>query len=64
MKENVKVGRGSDSQKNRYVLLTVGKKQIPLDPERAEEIADALKAAAHDVRLLRTSRELPGLKSN
>lgn len=60
-KENVRVCRGADSQKNRYVLLAVGAKQIPLDPEKAEEIADALKTAARDVRRLRSCQKTANL---
>lgn len=60
-KVNVRVCRGTDSQENRYVLLTVGAKQFPLDPADAEEIADALKVAARDVRQLRTSQKTANL---
>jgi hypothetical protein len=52
-KENVRVGRGTDAQGNKYVLLVVGGKQIPLDPEKAEEFSRALSAAAQDVKALR-----------
>lgn len=56
-KVNVKVGRGSDGEQQ-SVLLKVGDTQVPLDPKQAEELADALKRAAHDVRRVREGRDL------
>lgn len=52
-KANVRVGRGTNAQGKKYVLLVVGDKQIPLEPEKAEEFASALREAARDVRALR-----------